>query len=216
MRNMPMQFWNEEQTKKSRELLNMLASSVDFVLIGGWAVYMYIRQQMSLDVDLAITYNSLEYFRKYGINDYKGMKVKCSIVNGVYVDLFIEDFSDKDLPVHVSTILKEYNIIEGIKVVDKELLLLLKLWGYFRADEQKIRKDMLDVLGLMLYGDIDLKKFKAYIDEYKVPKRRSVDVLLEYLDKEVQVENFIDISKKELNERLKSYRMQLRRLFGYG
>jgi len=39
MRNMPMQFWNEEQTKKSRELLNMLASSVDFVLIGGWAVY---------------------------------------------------------------------------------------------------------------------------------------------------------------------------------
>ena len=34
-----MQFWNEEQTKKSRELLNMLASSVDFVLIGGWAVY---------------------------------------------------------------------------------------------------------------------------------------------------------------------------------
>jgi len=36
-----MQFWNEEQTKKSRELLNMLASSVDFVLIGGWAVYMY-------------------------------------------------------------------------------------------------------------------------------------------------------------------------------
>jgi len=215
MRNMPMQFWNEEQTKKSRELLNMLASSVDFVLIGGWAVYMYIRQQMSLGVDLAITYNSLEYFRKYGINDYKDMKVKYSIVNGVYVDLFIEDFSDKDLPVPVSTILKEYNIIEGIKVVDKELLLLLKLWGYFRADEQKIRKDMLDVLGLMLYGDIDLKKFKAYIDAYKVPKRRSVDVLLEYLDKRVQVENFIDISKKELHERLKSYRMQLRRLFGY-
>jgi len=43
MRNMPMQFWNEEQTKKSRELLNMLASSVDFVLIGGWAVYMYLK-----------------------------------------------------------------------------------------------------------------------------------------------------------------------------
>jgi len=80
--------------------------------------------------------------------------VKYSIINGVYVDLFIEDFSDKELPVPVSTILKEYNIIEGIKVVDKELLLLLKLWGYFRADEQKLRKDMLDVLGLMLYGDI--------------------------------------------------------------
>jgi len=215
MRNMPVQFWNEEQTKKSRELLNMLASSVDFVLIGDWAVYMYINQQMSLDVDLAIAYNNLEYFRKYGINEYKGMKVKYSVVNGVYVDLFIEDFSDKELPVPVSTILKEYNIIEGIKVVDKELLLLLKLWGYFRADEQKIRKDMLDVLGLMLYGDIDLKKFKAYIEAYKVPKRRSVDVLLEYLDKGVQVENFIDISKKELHERLKSHRMQLRRLFGY-
>jgi len=212
---MPVQFWNEEQTKKSRELLNTLAGSIDFVLIGGWAVYMYVRQQMSLDVDMAIAYSSLEYFRKYGMNDYKGIKAKYSVVNGVYVDLFIEDFSDKDLPVPVSTILKEYNTIEGIKVANKELLLLLKLWEYFRADEQKIRKDMLDVLGLMLYGDIDLKKFKAYIDAYKVPERRSIDVLLEYLDKGVQVEGFIDISKKELHERLKSYRMQLRRLFGY-
>ena len=49
------------------------------------------------------------YFRKHGINDYKGMKIKYCIVNGVYVDLFSEDFSDKDLLVPVSTILHEYN-----------------------------------------------------------------------------------------------------------
>jgi len=48
--------------------------------------------------------------------------------------------------------------IEGIKVVDKERLLLLKLWGYFRADERKIRKDMLDVLSLILYGNTDLER----------------------------------------------------------
>ena len=69
------------------------------------------------------------------------------------------------------------------------------------------------VLGLMLYGDIDLKKFKTYIDVYKVPERRSIDVLLEYLDEGVQVEGFIDIDKKDLHERLKSYRTQLRHLF---
>ena len=47
--------------------------------------------------------------------NYKGMKIKYCIVNGVYVDLFIEDFSDKDLPVPVSTVLHEYNSNQGHK-----------------------------------------------------------------------------------------------------
>ena len=71
MTNMPRQFWNEEQTRRSMELLNRLSKDVDFVLIGGWAVFMYAKQQMSLDVNIAVAYDNLEYFRRYGIGDYK-------------------------------------------------------------------------------------------------------------------------------------------------
>ncbi|MEM4071788.1 MAG: hypothetical protein QXL63_00385, partial [Candidatus Micrarchaeaceae archaeon] len=199
--------------KRSRELLNAIAGAVDFVLIGGWAVFMYTRQQMSLDLDIAIGYESLEYFRKYGIKDYKNISIKYSVIDGTYVDLFIEDFSDRELPFPVRVILNNYTTIEGIKVVNKELLLLLKLWGYLRADQQKIRKDILDVLALLLYGDIDLEKFKNYIEEYGIPADRSVNVLLEYIDKKPQVQDFIDISPKELGEKLDGYKLQLRRLF---
>ena len=44
---------------------------------------------------------------------------------------------------------------------------------------------------------VDLERFTSYISKYKVPKKRSVDVLLEYIDKSEQVEDFIDINKKE-------------------
>ena len=214
MINMTRQFWNEEQTQNSRNLLNRLSKEMDFVLIGGWAVFMYAKQQMSLDVDIALAYDRLEYFRRYGIEDYKNVRIKYSIIDGTYVDLFVEDFSDKDMPFPVKTILDNYLTIEGIKVVDRELLLILKLWRYFRADQQKIRKDMLDVIALLLYGDINLSRFKELVDLHKVPKGRSINVLLEYIDKMPQVQDFIDMNAGELKGRLHAYKQQLKSLFG--
>ena len=213
MRNMARQFWNEEQTRRSRELLNNLSKEVDFVLIGGWAVFMYARQQMSLDVNIAIAYDSLEYFRRYGIEDYKNARIKYSIIEGTYVDLFIEDFSDKDMPFPIKTVLDNHLNIEGIKVVDKELLLILKLWGYFRADQQKIRKDILDVIALLLYGDINLERFRELVESYSIPRGRSVNVLLEYIDKTPQVQDFIDMSASDLERKLGMYKQQLKSLF---
>lgn len=210
---MARQFWNEEQTRRSRELLNNLSKEVDFVLIGGWAVFMYARQQMSLDVNIAIAYDSLEYFRRYGIEDYKNARIKYSIIEGTYVDLFIEDFSDKDMPFPIKTVLDNHLNIEGIKVVDKELLLILKLWGYFRADQQKIRKDILDVIALLLYGDINLERFRELVESYSIPRGRSVNVLLEYIDKTPQVQDFIDMSASDLERKLGMYKQQLKSLF---
>lgn len=210
---MARQFWNEEQTRRSRELLNNLSKEVDFVLIGGWAVFMYARQQMSLDVNIAIAYDSLEYFRRYSIEDYKNARIKYSIIEGTYVDLFIEDFSDKDMPFPIKTVLDNHLNIEGIKVVDKELLLILKLWGYFRADQQKIRKDILDVIALLLYGDINLERFRELVESYSIPRGRSVNVLLEYIDKTPQVQDFIDMSASDLERKLGMYKQQLKSLF---
>ena len=214
MTNMPRQFWNEEQTRRSMELLNRLSKDVDFVLIGGWAVFMYAKQQMSLDVDIAVAYDSLEYFRRYGIGDYKNTRIKYSIIDGTYVDLFVENFSDKGMPFPIKTVLDNYLTIEGIKVVDRELLLILKLWRYFRPDQQKIRKDVLDVIALLLYGDIDLNRFKELVELYKVPEGRSINVLLEYIDKTPQVQDFVDMDADELGRKLHAYKQQLKSLFG--
>ena len=95
------QFWNNEKTEASLGTLNFLAAKIDFVLIGGWAVYFYTNALRSEDVDVAIRISELNFFRKYGIEEYGGINIKYSTINGTVVDLFIEEHADRDLPVPV-------------------------------------------------------------------------------------------------------------------
>ncbi len=206
-------FWNKEKTKASFETLHKLAKSLEFVLIGGWAVYYYVKQQESLDVDIAISYTHTDFFRKYGIRQYEEINIKYSIIDGIYVDLFISEFSDKVLPVPVNEILKDYVQIEGIKIVDRNMLLLLKLWGYFRSDEVKVRKDIIDVITLLFYGNLNLNKVSALIKKHKIERRRSIDVLLEYLDKGETLLEFIGIEKAEYLKLKKKYKEELNEIF---
>jgi hypothetical protein len=202
-------FWNKEKTRGSFDLLHKLAKEVDFVLIGGWAVYFYVRQQESLDVDIAIRYDKIDYFKRFGVSQYESMKIKYSIIDNIYVDMFLTEFSDKELPIPVSKILKNYIKIDGVKVVEKEMLLLLKLWGYFRNDEVKVRKDIIDVISLLFYGDVDLYRFKNLVKSCGVEKRRSTDVLLEYLDKGETLLEYIGIDGKEYAARRKEYKNRI-------
>ena len=188
---MPRQYYSE-RADRSYDVLRKIAKEADFVLVGGWAVHSYVNLQRSLDIDIAIDYKPLEYFRRYGaLQAYPNFNVKYIIVDGITVDLFIPEFADKDLPFPVSTILSNYVKIDNIKVVKKELLLLLKLWGYFGNDETKLKKDVIDVVSLLLYGNIDLNKVKKLIEKYKLEKRRTTDVMLEYIDKGGAFADFI-------------------------
>ncbi len=215
MTHMQRQFWNDEKTGKSLEVLRHLPKELDSVLIGGWAVYSYVNAQKSEDVDIAIGLDKLSFFTKYGIEEYGGTTIKHSTINGTVVDLFVEGYTDRDLPVPVSRIMKDYVLIEGVKVVRKELLLLLKLWGYFGHDETKIRKDIIDVAALVFYGNIDFGKFSSYINEYKISRRRSSDALLEYLDKGEALWEYISPTKKEFDALKEKYKKDLRKFFGY-
>ncbi len=207
------QFWNEEKTSSSKRTLDLLAEKIGFVLIGGWAVFLYTGAQMSEDIDLAIGYDSLSFFKKYGLNDYGGINIKYTIIDGAVVDLFIEGYADKDLPFPVSDIIKECSVEGNIKVVNKEMLMLLKLWGYFRADEAKSRKDVVDVITLLFYSKPDMKSIKEYVKRYKIEKRRSSDVLLEYLDKGETMWDYITDTKNEYSKLKNKAKEEIKRLF---
>ncbi len=215
MMRMQRQFWNDEKTGKSLDVLRRLPKGLDFVLIGGWAVYSYVSAQKSEGVDIAIGLGKLDFFTEYGIEEYEGTTIKHSTINGTVVDLFVEGYTDRDLPVPVSRIMRDYVLIEGLKVVRKELLLLLKLWGYFGHDETKIRKDIIDVATLVFYANIDFGKFSSYIDEYKVPQRRGSDALLKYLDKSETLWEYISPTKKEFDALKKNYKKDIRKFLGY-
>jgi hypothetical protein len=212
---MPKRFWTNEKTETSFRTLGFIKGKADFVLIGGWAVHYYSGRQPSEDVDIALGYDAVNFFKRYGIRDYGGINIKYSIIDSTVVDLFIEEYADIDLPVPVSTILHNYTVLDGIKVVDKELLLLLKLWGYFREDIMKIRKDIVDVVSLLFYADIDLDAFKRYVAEYKIERRRSSDVLLKYLDKAEPLSEFICNTENEYRPLKEKLKKQIRKVFNY-
>jgi hypothetical protein len=210
---MKRQFWNREATNKSLKLLGSLTNHVDFVLIGGWAVYMYVGAQKSQDIDIVVDYDSLNYFRQFGISEYPHSKIKYSVVDGVVVDLFVEEFIDPDMPFPSKMVLDNYVRMQSIKVVDRNILILLKLWGYFSADEIKHRKDIIDVVSLLFYGGIDLKKVRRYVERYKIDKRKSSDAMLEYLDIGITLAEFIVEKKGDYAKLRERCRASIKKIF---
>lgn len=49
-----MQFYNDIITQKSFAYLQILKKKYDFILIGGWAVFLYSRSLKSKDIDIII------------------------------------------------------------------------------------------------------------------------------------------------------------------
>ena len=50
-----MEFWNSLLTEKSQKLLMQLKNQpIKFILIGGWAVWLYTKQQKSKDIDIVL------------------------------------------------------------------------------------------------------------------------------------------------------------------
>lgn len=211
---MQRQFYSSK-VNASSELLHKLSSKVDFVLIGGWAVHSYLGLQKSMDIDIAIDYPSTGYFRNYGIRKYEGININYSEIDDVTVDLFLPEFSDRDLPFPVKEILANYVKIENIKVVDKELLLLLKVWGYFANDKTKIQKDIIDVASLLLYGNINLSKVKLQAKKHGLQKRRTTDVMLEYLDKGNALAEFISGDLKSYTSLAEKCKKNIQKVFDY-
>ena len=93
------------------------------------------------------------------------------------------------------------------------MLLLLKLWGYFRADEDKIRKDIIDVVTLFFYAKPDLKAVRGYIEKYGIGKRRSTDVLLEYLDRGETMWDYITDTKDEYSRLKEAAKKEIKAMF---
>lgn len=51
-----MEFWNSDITGESWNQLISLSKKYKFVLIGGWAIYMYTKLQKSRDIDMVVDY----------------------------------------------------------------------------------------------------------------------------------------------------------------
>lgn len=71
------QYWHGDITDKSYRALQKLKQEFDFILIGGWAVFLYTKKMKSKDIDIIVNYDELSKFKdKHKIIKNERLKLK--------------------------------------------------------------------------------------------------------------------------------------------
>ncbi len=165
-----MEFWNTLITQKSWEILQDLTKKpFHFILIGGWAAYMWTRLHKSKDIDIIIyDYESLEYlkthFQLVKNDQLKKYEIK---IEEIDIDIYVPFYSKLSLPIEE---IKKYTTkIENITVIRQELLLILKQQAELdRMHSVKGQKDRIDIMAMLCFGPINFSQYFTLLEKYRL------------------------------------------------
>ena len=164
-----MDFWNDISTRKSWDLLKKLNKQFNFVVIGGWGIYIWTHAQKSKDIDfILIDWEDLEKIKeKYEPKKNDRLKKYEIIVDEIDVDIYLPHYSKFLIPAEYLITL---NVVrEGFKVLKPEPLLILKQQALEdRKDSIKGQKDRIDVLSLLISETIDFNEYQQLLEKYKL------------------------------------------------
>lgn len=162
-----MEFWQNNLTEKSWQLLQKLRQGYQFVLIGGWAVWLYTHSLKSRDIDVIVDFNELEKIRKnFTVSKNERLKKYEVKIEDIDIDIYLPFYSQIGLP--VEEILKNTRSIEGFTLPIPEMILILKQIVYrARLTSIKGEKDKIDIVSLINVDDlIDFDKYMAILKKY--------------------------------------------------
>ncbi len=165
-----MQYYHDLVTQKSFALLQQLKRQYDFILIGGWAVFLWTGNLKSKDIDIAVDLSQLEKF-KTGFPLSKNERLKKYEIKlaEIDVDIYVSYYSNPGLPAED---LPKYAVAkEGFFVLRPEALLVLKQKAFSeRLGTPKGEKDRLDILSLITLPDFDVQSYKSILAGGKQPE----------------------------------------------
>ncbi len=159
-----MEYWNSLLTEKSWKLLQEIKKKYNFILIGGWATYLWTKQQKSKDIDIAVDLTELQKLKQENLIKNERLK-KYEIKFGeIDIDIYVSYFSELSIPIQN---LKKYSEnLEGFRVVSPEALMVLKQGAELnRRNSVKGEKDKIDIISLLLFTSFDLKKYYLILKE---------------------------------------------------
>lgn len=186
-----MSYYHDRVTQKSWELLGALTRRFSFILIGGWAVYLYTRALKSKDIDIIVPFEELTKLREaYDLRKNDRLKKYEISVEETDVDIYVPHYSVLGLP--VEAVQEHATQIEGFTVPMREALLLLKQRAWMdRGASSKGEKDRIDIVALLESG-FDPKIYRSLIVRYD---------LQEYPDSLKRLlQEAVEIPELELNE----------------
>lgn len=160
------QFYHGSITDKSFQLLTELKKQYRFILIGGWAVFVYTRSLKSKDIDIILDYGELGKLRKEFLVEKNERLKKYEIKTGEFdIDVYVAHYSDLGLD---ADIIREMAVArEGFLVPPPELLFILKLYAWHhRRGSMKGRKDELDIVSLARLPEFNWHRYLGWVKEH--------------------------------------------------
>jgi acyl-CoA-binding protein len=160
-----MEFYHEIITQKSFVSLQELKGRHNFILIGGWAIFLYTRALKSKDIDIIVDYPELAKLKE-SQNVFKNDRLKkYEIKTGEFdIDIYLEHYSD--LGIGIGAVKSGAVVKEGFSVPRMEILLLLKLYAWEnRRGSAKGQKDELDIFALASLPEFNWKNYKNAVED---------------------------------------------------
>lgn len=144
-----MTYYHDLITQKSWEELQQLKHHLPFVLIGGWATYLYTKTLKSKDIDILITFDQLATIQKhYQLVKNERLSKYEAIKGEVQIDIYLPHYSNIGIP--VEHLIEQTQSVEGFTLIRPEYLIALKLFTLSqRGRSPKGHKDFLDLVGLL-------------------------------------------------------------------
>ena len=186
-----MEYWHDIITEKSWNVLQKIKKEFKFILIGGWAIYLYTRGLKSKDVDIVVDFETLNEIRKkYSLIKNDKLKKYEIKVDEIDIDIYVKNYSK--LPILIEEIEKNINSLEGFKLVKPEILLILKQAAEFnRGNSEKGIKDRIDIINLLIKGNLNFDFYYEILKKYNLEN---------YGNRLIQIiKTFNDIDKLNLN-----------------
>ena len=164
------EFWNELLTRASWDKLKEMSKESSFILIGGWAIYLWTKAHKSKDIDIIVDYETLEKLSKrYTLSKNDRLKKYEIKEEDFDIDIYLPYYSKLAIP--AEKLEKHTTSIEGIKTVTPEVLLILKQSAEIdRRGSLKGRKDLIDIITLLVHAPFNIEKYQTLLVEYKKPQ----------------------------------------------
>lgn len=201
-----MDYWNDIITEKSwNVLLQIRKLPINFILIGGWAAYLWTKLHKSKDIDIVLKkFDDLKYLKEnYDLKKNDTLKKYEIKIDNIDIDIYIPFYSKLTLP--VEDIDKNTKKIQNFNVVSPEVLLILKQ-GAETEREYSVKgsKDRIDIVTLLLSCEIDFKQYRELLKKYRLNyfRERLKKILI----------NFKDIKYINLNPR--EFKLRKKKVLG--
>ena len=160
-----MEFWNSLLTEESWKTLQELNKKYKFTLIGGWAVYLWTKQQKSKDIDIVVGISELQKFKQEKLAKNDRLKKYEIKIGEIDIDIYVSHFSKLAIP--VGDIEKYSSNVGGFRVALPEALLALKQGAWLdRRYSIKGEKDKIDIVSLLFFTDVNFFRYSTLLKKY--------------------------------------------------